>query len=73
MTTTINLDQLGATLAADKFDTATFGGSGDTTDSYYAVDDMRYGASYLDVVPVPEPSTTLLGALGFLALLRRRR
>jgi len=73
MTTTINLDQLGATLAADKFDTATFGGTGDSTDSYYAVDDMRYGASYLDVVPVPEPSTTLLGALGFLALLRRRR
>jgi len=36
-------------------------------------DEIRFGATYADVAPVPEPSAALLGGLGFLALLRRRR
>lgn len=35
------------------------------------VDEIRVGTTFADVVP--EPSTTLLGTLGLLALLRRRR
>jgi hypothetical protein len=37
------------------------------------IDEIRLGTSLNQVINVPEPSTTLLGALGFLALLRRRR
>jgi len=36
-------------------------------------DEIRFGATFADVSPVPEPSAALLGALGVLALLRRRR
>ena len=40
----------------------------------HTYDEIRFGATYADVSPaVPEPSTALLGALGALALLRRRR
>jgi hypothetical protein len=37
------------------------------------MDEIRFGSDYASVVPVPEPSTALLGGLGMLALLRRRR
>jgi len=37
------------------------------------VDEIRFGTSYADISPIPEPSTALLGGLGLLALLRRRR
>jgi MYXO-CTERM domain-containing protein len=37
-------------------------------DEYAAVDDVT-----LTVSPIPEPSAALLGGLGLLALLRRRR
>ena len=37
-------------------------------------DEIRFGASFADVVvAVPEPRAALLGGLGLLALLRRRR
>ena len=36
-------------------------------------DEIRFGATFADVSTVPEPSAALLGALGVLALLRRRR
>ena len=37
-------------------------------------DEIRFGATFQDVVvTVPEPSSALLGAFGFLALLRRRK
>ena len=36
-------------------------------------DEIRVGATYDDVAPIPEPSAALLGGLGLLALLRRRR
>lgn len=39
------------------------------------IDEIRFGALYSDVVfaSIPEPHVTLLGGLGLLALLRRRR
>jgi hypothetical protein len=36
-------------------------------------DEVRFGTTFLSVVPIPEPSSALLGGLGVLALLRRRR
>ncbi len=38
-----------------------------------AIDEIRFGTSYADVSPVPEPSALALGAFGSLLLLRRRR
>jgi hypothetical protein len=37
------------------------------------LDEIRIATSFSELSLVPEPSTALLGALGFLALLRRRR
>ena len=37
------------------------------------IDEIRFGATYADVSPVPEPSTTALLGLGGLALILRRR
>ena len=37
------------------------------------IDEIRLGQTWLDVTSIPEPSTALLGGLGLLALLRRRR
>lgn len=36
-------------------------------------DDFRIGTTYADMSAVPEPSVSLLGGLGLLGLLRRRR
>ncbi|MCH7228480.1 PEP-CTERM sorting domain-containing protein, partial [Haloferula sp. A504] len=61
-----------ATLDQTAFDTVTFASKGDGA---YAVDEIRFGTSYDDVViAVPEPSVfaSLGSVLGFL-LLRRRR
>lgn len=41
--------------------------------STVAWDEVRWGDSFNDVTLVPEPSAALLGALGLLGLLRRRR
>ena len=37
------------------------------------IDEIRLGQTWLDVTSVPEPTAALLGGLGLLALLRRRR
>ena len=37
------------------------------------VDEIRFGTSYADVTPVPEPSVAWLGGLGAMLFLRRRR
>lgn len=37
------------------------------------IDEIRFGSDLASVIPVPEPSLALLGGLGLLALLRRRR
>lgn len=37
------------------------------------LDEIRFGSSYAAVSPIPEPRAALLGGLGLLALLRRRR
>lgn len=64
---TVNVDQSG-------YDTISMA-RGDVM----VMDEIRFGASFADVSPVPasvvipEPSTALLGALGALAFLRRRR
>ncbi|QTN33035.1 hypothetical protein HZ994_12150 [Akkermansiaceae bacterium] len=41
--------------------------------NYVRYDEIRVGASYADVSPIPEPSAAFLGGLGTLLLLRRRR
>ncbi len=53
------------------FDTVSFGqrNSGGTQ----TYDEIRFGATFDSVTPIPEPTTALLGGLGLLALLRRRR
>lgn len=56
------------------FDTLTFANKGDAGAFPITIDEIRFGTSYLDVSPaIPEPSAALLGGLGALMLLRRRR
>ena len=59
---------LETTVDQSAFDTLTFRwGSG------IVMDEIRFGANYASVTPIPEPSTALLGAIGAIMLLRRRR
>ncbi len=60
-----------AILNQSAFDTISFGQRNSGGLHYY--DEIRFGASYSDVAPIPEPSAALFGGLGVLALLRRRR
>ncbi len=60
-TLTTNVDQSG-------YDTISFK-RGDRV----VMDEIRFGSSYASVTPIPEPRAALLGGLGLLALLRRRR
>lgn len=41
--------------------------------SLFTIDDIRVGTTWESVSPIPEPSAALLGAIGGLMLLRRRR
>ena len=42
--------------------------------SFGYIDEVRFGTTWADVVPpIPEPAPALLGGIGLLALLRRRR
>lgn len=50
----------------DKIRLGSFGSQG-------VIDEIRIGTTFGDVAPIPEPSAALLGALGGLILLRRRR
>lgn len=54
------------------FDTISFARKGETDERDF-LDEIRFGASYGEVLAIPEPSAALLGGLGLLALLRRRR
>lgn len=53
------------------FDTISFGQR--NSGGIQTYDEIRFGASFASVSPIPEPTTALLGGLGLLALLRRRR
>lgn len=53
------------------FDTISFAGG--AAGSIPSVDEIRFGKTYRDVVPVPEPSSLALIAMGGLAMMRRRR
>lgn len=55
----------------EQLDTITFASRNSGGTQIY--DEIRFGASFADVSPIPEPSAALLGAFSFLALLRRRR
>ena len=56
-----------------QLNTISFGLRNSGTGSTQTYDEIRFGASFADVSPIPEPTTALLGGLGLLALLRRRR
>ncbi len=53
------------------FDGISFGQFTSNSDVYH--DEVRIGTTYASVTPVPEPSVALLGALGTIALLRRKK
>ena len=53
------------------FDTVSFGQRNSGEAQIY--DEIRFGATLDSVSPIPEPTTALLGGLGFLMLMRRRR
>ena len=54
------------------FDTVSFAG-GHLANAVPEVDEIRFGATYADVTPVPEPATMGLLALSGLGILARRR
>jgi MYXO-CTERM domain-containing protein len=71
--TNLNLGSVHSTLTVDVdqsgYDTISFA-RGDKV----VMDEIRFGASYADVSPIPEPSAAALAGLLFgLGLLRRRR
>ena len=45
----------------------------DSGEGIVKYDEIRFGSDYASVSPIPEPSAALLGGLGVLLLLRRRR
>lgn len=71
-TVSADFDQLGASDPANAFDTISIAG-GRPQNGTPEFDELRFGSSYAEVTPIPEPSAALLGAIGALALLRRRR
>ncbi len=62
----------GFNLTFDRTSLARFGGDGTSTTDI-ASDEIRFGDSFASVTPIPEPSAVLLGAIGSLILLRRRK
>jgi len=71
-TISADFDQLGTTDANHLFDTISITG-GRPDSGVPEFDELRFGASYADVTPVPEPSSSALLGLGGLALIFRRR
>ncbi len=55
------------------YDTLTFTARNNSSTEHTTIDEIRFGATLADVTPVPEPSAALLGAVGALLLLRRRK
>ena len=75
---TLALPDAGSTVSIAAFDQTalniiSFSHRGTDSADPFIFDEIRFGDSYAAVTPVPEPSAALLGAIGFLALLRRRR
>jgi hypothetical protein len=69
-------DETAYTLGANyvKFDDLVVGGSGNVTATWAVASGQTYSSfAGMQIAVVPEPSTALLGGLGMLALLRRRR
>ncbi len=80
--TSMNLGSVVSTASASvdqsAFDTLSFhtrrqGSADPTLITNVGLDEIRFGSTLGDVMVVPEPSSALLGGLGLLALLRRRR
>ena len=61
-----------ATMTAD-FDQTTFDTLAMSSNQVATIDEIRFGTTLESVGVIPEPSTALLGSLGMLFLLRRRR
>ena len=78
-TATVDFDMIGSALSEPSYIFATYGsltGTQFATVSNLPVNyeiDYAFGGNNIALVLIPEPSTALLGGLGLLALLRRRR
>jgi len=65
------VSSISATLDQTTFDTVGFAAKGSTSGD--SVDEIRFGATYEDVSPIPEPGSLALMGLGGLMMIKRRR